>query len=76
MVYEPSFFCLDTEGNILISDCVCFNIKISPSGELMHVIGKRGHGRGELYYPFGICISQTGTIFVVSHDSNFGLQSF
>ena len=74
---EPWFFCLDAAGNILITDCLCHNIKIlSPSGELMHVIGKEGHGRRDLCYPYGICLSQTGTIYVVSQNSNFGLQSF
>ena len=42
----------------------------------MHTIGKEGHGRGELYRPDGICLSQTATIFVVSYSDNFGLQSF
>ena len=77
MVYGPSFFCLDPAGNILITDLSRNNIKIlSPSGQLMHTIGKEGHGRGELYLPFGICLSQTGTIFVISLSANFGLQSF
>ena len=77
MVYRPQFFCLDTAGNILITDWNRHSIKIlSPSGQLIHVIGKRGHGRGELYYPYGICLSQTGHIFVVSDSSNFSLQSF
>ena len=77
MVYSPHFFCLDPAGNILIIDYYRHNIKIlSPSGQLMQTIGKEGHGRGELYYPYGICLSQTGTIFVVSDSSNFGLQSF
>ena len=74
---EPLFFCLDTGGNILISDCQRHNIKIlSPSGQFIYTIGKRGHERGELYYPFGICLSQTGTTFVISWNNNFGLQSF
>ena len=77
VVYGPQFFCLDPAGNILITDNLRHNIKIlSPSGQLMHTIGKRGHGRGELYCPDGICLSQTGTIFVVSSRINFGLQSF
>ena len=76
MVYNPWFFCLDPAGNILITDLSRNNIKIlSPSGQLMHTIGKEGYGRGELYYPCGICLSQTGTIFV-SCSENFGLQSF
>ena len=77
MVHNPQFFCLDPAGNILITDYNRNNIKIlSPSGQLMHTIGKEGHGRGELSCPMGICLSQTGTISVVSHSSNFCLQSF
>ena len=77
MVYRPSFFCLDTAGNILITDYFRGNIKIlSPSGQLIHTIGKEGQGRGELYHPYGICVTQSGTIFVVSYNRNFCLQSF
>ena len=77
MVDNPDFFCLDPARNILIADFYRGNIKIlSPSGQLMHTIGKDGHERGELYCPNGICLSQTGTIFVVSSSDNFGLQSF
>ena len=77
MVYIPQFFCLDPTGKILISDYNRHSIKIlSPSGQLIHEIGKEGHERGELYHPFGICLSETGNIFVISHNSNFALQSF
>ena len=77
MVSRSDFFCLDTAGNILISDCYRHNIKIlSPSGQPIHVIGKAGHERGELYSPSGICLSQTGNIFVLSSNKNFRLQSF
>ena len=77
MVYVPQFFCLDTAGNILITDWNRHSIKIlSPSGQLIHEIGKEGHGRGELYFPYGICLSEIGNISVVSYNSNFGLQSF
>ena len=77
MMYDPWFFCLDPVGNILITDCYHNSIKIlSPSGQLIHEIGEKGHGRGELYHPYGICLSETGTIFVVSENSNFGFQSF
>ena len=77
MVYSPQFFCLDPAGNILVTYYDRGNIKVlSPSGQLMHTIGKGGHGRGELFCPYGICLSQTGTIFVVSDSNNFGLKSF
>ena len=77
MVYQPYFFCLDTAGNILITDYMRNDVKIlSPSGHLIHEIGKEGHGRGELFYPRGICVSELGTIFVISFNNNFVLQSF
>ena len=77
MVYHPYFFCLDTAGNILIADNMRHDVKIlSPSGHLIHKIGKEGQGRGEFRYPFGICVSELGTIFVVSWNRNFALQSF
>ena len=77
MVYDPHFFCLDTAGNILITDNERHDVKIlSPSGHLIHKIGKRGQGRGEFYYPYAICVSELGTIFVISRNRNFALQSF
>ena len=75
MMYDPEFFCLDPAGNILITDYNLIKI-LSPSGQLIHEIGKEGHGRGELILPHGICLSETGTIFVLSSNDNFGLQSF
>ena len=77
MVYSPWFFCLDITGNILVTDSYRHCIKIfSPSGQLIHTIGKEGHGRGELYLPLGISVTQSGTIFVLSENPNFSLQSF
>ena len=77
MVCNPQFFCLDTAGNILITDFERHDLKVlSPSGHLIHMIGKEGHGRGEFYSPRGICVSELGTIFVVSWNSNFALQLF
>ncbi|KAI6657020.1 hypothetical protein LOD99_11233 [Oopsacas minuta] len=77
VVHYPVFFSLDVAGNILITDIMCSNIKIlSPSGELIHTIGREGHGRGEFIRPFGISISALGTIFVISRNPNFRLQAF
>ena len=76
-VCDPWFFCLDVAGNILIADTYRHDVKIlSPSGHLIHVIGKEGQGRGEFVCPYGICVSETGIVFVVSWNENFGLQSF
>ena len=76
-VYDPRFFCLDVAGNILITDTYSHDVKIlSPSGHLIHEIGKKGHGRGQFVYPHGICVSESGIVFVVSLNRNFVLQSF
>ena len=41
MVYSPRFFCLDTAGNILITDFMRHDVKIlSPSGHLIHREGR------------------------------------
>ena len=58
LVYYPWFFCLDTAWNILITDSERNDMKIlSPSGHLIHKIGKRGHGSGVFIYLYGICVS-------------------
>ena len=76
-VYQPQFFCLDVAGNILITDNMRHDVKIlSPSGHLIHEIGKEGQGRGEFYYPHGICVSESGIIFAVSWNRNYGLETF
>ena len=77
MVYQPHFFCLVTAGNILITGNERHDVKIlSPSGHLIHKIGKQGRGRGQFDFPHGICVSELGTIFVLSWNWNFALQSF
>ncbi|KAI6659245.1 PEP-CTERM domain protein [Oopsacas minuta] len=66
--YEHLYFCLDQAGNILMSDYYRQNIRIlSPSGELTHTIICCER-------PTGICISEIGTLFVLSYNSI--LQSF
>ena len=76
-VNTPRFFCLDNIGNIIISNTNRHDVKIfSPRGYLIGKIGKKGHQKGDFYYPYGIHISETGTIFVISCNSNFCLQSF
>ena len=53
------------------------NIKIlSSSGDLIHSIGSEGKGRGEFIYPFGVAISDAGTIYAVSDNPGFVLQIF
>ena len=71
LVYSPSFLCLDTACNVIVSDFDKHSIKIiTRTGQLMHTIGKRGKGKGELNYPSGISVSHSGTIFFVSGSNN------
>ena len=77
LVCKPCFFCLDCEQNILVSDCFHHLIKIlSNSGELLHTIGRKGEGKGELTYPVGIGVSKSGILFVLSENPNYSLQIF
>ena len=77
LVYRPILFCLDIAGNIVISDYANHIIRIfSQSEQLIHTIGREGEGIGEFKYPYGICISKFGTIFVLSYNHNFSIQCF
>ena len=77
LVYLTTFFCLDLAGNIIISDKGNHRIKIfSQSEQLIHTVGREGAGIGEFMYPYGICISKLGTIFVLSNNPNFSIQCF
>ena len=76
-LYDPYFFCLDCEQNILVTDCYLHVIKIlSNSGELLHTIEKKGKGKGEFIRPYGIAISKSGILFVLSHNPDYSLQLF
>ena len=77
LVYNPCFLCMDLAGNIIISDYGRHSIKIiSKSGHLIHTIGKYGDRIGELRFPYGISVSKSGVIFVVSLNANFSIQCF
>ena len=77
LVSKPEFLCMDPAGNIIVSDWGNHSIKIiSKHGHLMYTIGRNGHGIGELVHPFGISVSKSGIIFVVSFNINFSIQCF
>ena len=75
--YKPSFFDIDREYNIIMSDlgnnCVyVFN----QDGEQIHKFGKEGQGIGEFHHPFGIVLDNTGHIIVVCWKDANCLQFF
>ena len=77
LVNNPSFLCLDPAGNIIISDWGNHSIKIiSKYDQLIHTIGRKGNEKGELVNPYGISVSNSGIIFVVSCNANFSFQCF
>ena len=77
LVCHPCFFCLDLSGNIVISDHNHNCIKIfTQSGEFIHSIGRSGNEKGEFISSYGIAISNSGVIFVVSDNPNYPLQCF
>ena len=76
LVAMPFFFCLDSAGNIIISDRDSKAIKIyTESGHHIHTLGRKGEGRGEFTKPYGVCISKF-TICVVSLNLYYPLQCF
>ena len=75
-VNHPSFFCLDSDGNLFISDRIADQIKIfSKDGALLQTIGERGHEVGMFKYPCGIALINLKLV-VVSLNPKCGLQIF
>ena len=73
-VIEPSFFCLDANSNLLLSDWHDHRIKIfSREGALLHTLGEQGHGVGMFYVPKGIAITNNLKLVVVSNNSTVEL---
>ena len=76
-VMSPHFFCLDNEENLFISDSGVHQVKVfSKEGTLLHKIGERGEGVGELIYPQGIALISNLKIAVASQNNNYRLQIF
>ena len=76
-VVEAWHFCLDSDENIIISDCGADDIKaFTKEGTLIHSIGGRGHEVGTFVYPQGIALNNELNLVVISHNENYGLQIF
>ena len=64
-VIDPSYFYLDPESNILLTDQSADRVLIfSDRGQLIHKFGKRGEGRGDLISPTGIAVDGKDRIIV------------
>ncbi|KAI6658416.1 hypothetical protein LOD99_15218 [Oopsacas minuta] len=72
------YFCLDTVGNILVSDYDANRIKVfSSDGEITATIGRDGQvGCGELFHPQGIAVTGRFNIVIIDWKKNHPLQFF
>ena len=76
-VIEPSYFCLDREFNILMTDLSADRVLIfSNRGQLLHKFGKRGEGRGDFISPAGMAVNREDIIIVVSENPKHCIQLF
>ena len=76
-VDSPSFFCLDTDRNLLISDCAGHQIKIfSKEGRILHTLWKQSHEPGMFCRPQGITLINNLKLVVVSRSKTCYLQIF
>ena len=76
-VVYPLCFCIDAEENLIICDRGTHQLKVfSKEGTLLHKIGKRGDGVGELKRPTGISLINNRKIAVASWNKNYFLQLF
>ena len=74
---NPCCFFLDSNFNILITDCKRHCVSIfSSSGELIHEFGKEGKEKGEFVQPTGITMDSEGRIVVISCNPNHCIQLF
>ena len=73
----PSLFCMDTDGNFIITDKHDHKIKVfSSEGKFLHAIGKQGHGVGMFEHPRGIALTNNLKLAIVSWNNNYRLQIF
>ena len=71
------FFCLDMANNILISDWSHHVIRVyDENNAILHSIGKTGHDRGEMHWPYGIATTKGGKLILASGNKNYALQTF
>ena len=74
---HPYCFFLDSNLNILITDCKRHSVSIfSSSGELIHEFGKEGEEKREFVQPRGITMDSEGRIVVISCNPNHCIQLF
>ena len=77
-VISSSFFCLDQNGNFVISDTERHTITVfSSEGVISRILGQEGERVGDLKYPRGVCCRQGDNKFLcASSNESFTVQMF
>lgn len=77
-VMATSFFCIDKEENLVISDTEANTIKVfTRGGKNLKIIGQEGERPGDLMYPRGVCCREEGNCYLVaSSNEHFTVQMF
>ena len=74
-IERPSFFCLDANRNLLLSDDSQIKI-FSKEGTLLHTLGDYGHGIGMFRNFGGIVLTENRKLIVVSQNRMHCLQIY
>ena len=76
-VTNAHFFCLDTNRNLIISDCGSNRIKMfSKEGMPLHTLGDEGNEVGMFWLPRGLVLLNEIKLIIVSWSRYYGLQIF
>ena len=74
---NPSFFCLDANCNLLLSDRLNLQTRIfSKEGTLLYTFGQFGHKVGISLLPQGIAITNNLKLVIVSRNIYYSLQIY
>ena len=66
----------DSTGNVYVTDFGNTRIQVfTPEGEFLRIIGKRGHGEGELYCPVSVAVDSKDLVYV-SENGNQRISVF
>ena len=77
MIQSSYFFCINVDGNFILSDCADHQIKLfSKDGVLLDTFGRYGLYAGDFYKPRGLAFTNNHKLVIAFNNSNFGLQIF
>ena len=77
-VISTIFFCVDRDGNFVISDTDRHSLTVFDSnGDIIRIIGQEGERLGDLKYPRGVCCRvRDNKYLTASSNEKFTIQMF